>query len=316
MMTCSGNNKSDDGVAVIDHTESADDIKQQIKDLYAKKQTAELELATALSYLQDVQRQSGINGIHGSLIDREGFPIANVDHYAIRRARNTVDCRRRDLAEYSEQLLSMMQRRQGGGEESNDKQLENNKISVKDENFAYYKQIVARAKAAAEAEEENENKSRLSEHGQQRVQKNEIDADAVKKKQNNFHGHEQDALPQPQANAAVPAPLSSSWYPLFRVDSVQPTSPAAEADLQDGDIITRFGSLGPFSATDSTSDPPRTQHLKTVISQLVKDEEGCGITVEVLRGKETEMEKLELVLVPQRWAGPGLLGCILTALGE
>jgi 26S proteasome non-ATPase regulatory subunit 9 len=43
--------------------------------------------------LTDFLNGDGMPGVNGSLIDREGFPIPNVDHMAIRTARHKLICK-------------------------------------------------------------------------------------------------------------------------------------------------------------------------------------------------------------------------------
>lgn len=43
--------------------------------------------------LTDYLNSDGMPGVDGSLIDKEGFPIPNVDHMAIRTARNKLICK-------------------------------------------------------------------------------------------------------------------------------------------------------------------------------------------------------------------------------
>lgn len=42
--------------------------------------------------LTDFLNSNGMPGVTGSLIDREGFPIPNVDLFAVRTARNKLIC--------------------------------------------------------------------------------------------------------------------------------------------------------------------------------------------------------------------------------
>lgn len=54
-----------------------------------KKRT---ELEKEIFELSDFLNSPGMPGVEGSLIDREGFPIPNVDLYAVRTARNKLIC--------------------------------------------------------------------------------------------------------------------------------------------------------------------------------------------------------------------------------
>lgn len=46
----------------------------------------------------------GMPGINGKLIDNEGFPIANIDHYSITTARNKLACKQNDLKQLMERI--------------------------------------------------------------------------------------------------------------------------------------------------------------------------------------------------------------------
>ena len=90
---------------------------------------------------------------------------------------------------------------------------------------------------------------------------------------------------------------------IFTVTSVAAGGPAALAGLAKHDIVIQFGSV---VASEIAS-----------VSDLVRREEGHLIRVIVKRVTPDASRRawtlLEVGLVPQRWGGPGLLGCVLDA---
>ncbi|XP_054450075.1 26S proteasome non-ATPase regulatory subunit 9 [Pteronotus mesoamericanus] len=79
-----------------------------------------------------------------------------------------------------------------------------------------------------------------------------------------------------------------------KVNSISPGSPASIAGLQVDDEIVEFGSV----------NIQNFQSLQN-IGSVVQHSEGKALNVAVIR----RGEKLQLRLVPARWAGRGLLGC-------
>jgi len=85
----------------------------------------------------------------------------------------------------------------------------------------------------------------------------------------------------------------SEAAPFALVDGVAPEGPAAQAGLQVGDLIVRFGSVHADNHDGLRS-----------LARLTQRSEGTSIPLLVLRGEES----VQLVLVPRRWSGTGLLG--------
>jgi 26S proteasome non-ATPase regulatory subunit 9 len=82
--------------------------------------------------------------------------------------------------------------------------------------------------------------------------------------------------------------------PIFRVAAVSAGSPAAEAGLHVGDLVTRFGDV---TASDL--------HL---VAALVRARANEQVPLELHRGAAP----LSVILVPRAWSGTGLLGCVLS----
>jgi len=51
-----------------------------------------LEMEKEIFEFTDFLTAEGMPGVKGSLIDREGFPLPNIDHMAVRTARNKLIC--------------------------------------------------------------------------------------------------------------------------------------------------------------------------------------------------------------------------------
>jgi 26S proteasome non-ATPase regulatory subunit 9 len=100
---------------------------------------------------------------------------------------------------------------------------------------------------------------------------------------------------------AVPA---ASVHPFAVVDEVAEGGPAAEAGVQVGDAVVRFG-----HATAQSPAP-----MAAVAAALAAAEGGAVEAVVRRRGGGAAL-MLTLALRPRAWAGRGLLGCHLAPLG-
>jgi C-terminal processing protease CtpA/Prc len=90
--------------------------------------------------------------------------------------------------------------------------------------------------------------------------------------------------------------VSRHTRPFAKINAVAPHSPAAQAGLQEEDLVLRFGDI-------SLDSPDPFQQ----VSQLVPDAAGesQSIDIWVQRGPTTQT----LQLVPAPWGGRGLIGC-------
>ncbi|CAK9077371.1 26S proteasome non-ATPase regulatory subunit 9 (26S proteasome regulatory subunit p27) [Durusdinium trenchii] len=88
--------------------------------------------------------------------------------------------------------------------------------------------------------------------------------------------------------------------PFATIDEVSMASPAETAGLRVGDQICRFGPV-------SIQDTGDLNACFNAIRELVPKNVGNAISVVVLRGEPPVRTELELI--PQQWAGRGLLGC-------
>jgi len=96
-----------------------------------------------------------------------------------------------------------------------------------------------------------------------------------------------------QNDASSDRPLK----PFAKVDGVLPGSPAAEAALQNGDLIVKFGQLDESSFKSKSLQP---------LVDLVAENEDRSISIRVIRSDKTVF----LTLTPRKnWGGRGMLGC-------
>ncbi|KAJ5871258.1 uncharacterized protein N7529_003611, partial [Penicillium soppii] len=110
---------------------------------------------------------------------------------------------------------------------------------------------------------------------------------------------------QPPTMPSLPvASTSQLGAPFAKVNSVVSGSPADQAGLKAEDVIRSFGSVNWLN-----------HERLTKVAEVVQQNEGRPVTVNVRRGNETTFEELDLQLTPrQNWGGRGMLGCHLVPL--
>ncbi|KJA16473.1 hypothetical protein HYPSUDRAFT_71316 [Hypholoma sublateritium FD-334 SS-4] len=90
---------------------------------------------------------------------------------------------------------------------------------------------------------------------------------------------------------------SETLKPFSKVEAVAPGSPAAEASLQKGDLIVKFGRLDQSSFKAGSLQP---------VAELVAENENRAITIRIIRSDQT----IFVTLTPRKnWGGRGMLGC-------
>lgn len=104
----------------------------------------------------------------------------------------------------------------------------------------------------------------------------------------------EDIVPRLLSERKVDHPMDNS--PFAVVKDVCPDSPAETAGLQKGDLVIRFGQVSAQSMSSWTDVQLETNR-----------HENQPFSIVVLREEKT----VHLTLCPQRWSGPGLLGCHL-----
>jgi len=105
------------------------------------------------------------------------------------------------------------------------------------------------------------------------------------------------------APAAPPVAVNghTDLPPFALVDSVDPGGPAADAGLQVGDRLLRYGGL----------HAENHDQLKA-LGRLTQ--RSAGGEVQVIVRRASTASPVEICLRPRTWEGPGLLGCHLTPI--
>lgn len=107
-------------------------------------------------------------------------------------------------------------------------------------------------------------------------------------------------VPKPESKVVIDL---TKFELLLRVDSVMEGSPAALGGLKVGDAIVKYGSVdvATYMAEDKT-------YLLEDVNSVTKSSIGRSIRVEAVRGSENPI----LNVTPNKWDGPGILGCHFT----
>jgi len=257
-------------------------LKAKLKDLMSDRRKKEDVLKEAITFLQATPC-----GLEGRLIDSEGFPRDDCgDLYEIRKARNTVACTRNDLKMVMSEIETSLHQ--------------------------YHALMRDSVTTLAEEEQKRDSNSQEEQRGHPQVNSSTRTAAAA------------------AAGAGGGGSRSNNntnTVPFLLVERVEVDSPAARCGLQVGDRIVNFNGV-------VECDLQR-------ILRTTSDHEGIEIPVSVLRrgGRKEEEQRrretsnyqpsaahttndagglvaveIELMLVPCRWAGRGLLGCVLVPL--
>mmetsp|Transcript_62651 Transcript_62651/g.149447 ORF Transcript_62651/g.149447 Transcript_62651/m.149447 type:complete len:217 (-) Transcript_62651:153-803(-) len=75
-------------------------VSEEMKGLMVEREALESEIKTLTEFLTE----DGMPGLDGPLVDKEGFPRADLDVYAIRNARNRLACAQTDHKEVMKKL--------------------------------------------------------------------------------------------------------------------------------------------------------------------------------------------------------------------
>lgn len=182
----------------------ADTIKKELREMGERRQALESETNASLAYLASTPV-----GLKGRLVDEEGFPRPDVDHYAVRGARNTIARNANDI----EALLNSMAR-------------------LLEELHSVTREATAKALGG----EEYLRKAGSNSGSEATIKKKS----AVEEEDSNKTGSNATIIggsSGEQAKAAAPKKA------FLRVANVAPNSPAFTAGLRAGDHIHAFGTV-------------------------------------------------------------------------
>eukprot|EP00210_Caulerpa_lentillifera_P003573 g3408.t1 len=101
---------------------------------------------------------------------------------------------------------------------------------------------------------------------------------------------------------STPVSTQEGCYPFAYVDSVSDESPALAAGIQVGDELCQFGDL--------KGSRIRNPRILSRLAAALKANEGKQVETKFLRNGQIQT----MTLIPQKWGGPGLIGCHLRPL--
>jgi len=204
-------------------------------------------LENQISALQEYLCADGMPGMTALLVDDQGFPRADLDIYAIRKARNEIACAQTDHVVVMKQIEKCLECIHAGS-----------CVSVPTKSSA-------------------------------NVKSNNMDVSS---------GAQCGISTADLADLLPPAPFAL-------IDDVADGSPAKDAGLAVGDLVSRFGTV-------NRSDTGDLNACFAAVAKEVQQNVGQPIEVLVLRGPPGSVKgKVALTLTPRQWSGRGLLGCHL-----
>jgi len=107
---------------------------ENIRNLIAKKDAMEKEMVDTRKYLDELRV-----GMTEPLVDREGYPRADIDLYAVRSARQRVNCLQTDLRELIKEIenqLHILHGQSENGDQTSNGQANGHSVSVEEESTA------------------------------------------------------------------------------------------------------------------------------------------------------------------------------------
>uniref|UniRef100_A0A383VU54 Nas2 N-terminal domain-containing protein n=1 Tax=Tetradesmus obliquus TaxID=3088 RepID=A0A383VU54_TETOB len=254
-------------------------LKAELKQLQAQRSAIEAEIKERSDRLND----PGQPGMNGSLLDKEGFPRSDIDIHAVRSDRNAVIRLANDhkhLSSRLEQLLHKMHAAWHGGCMSR-------RATLHVQQMCYAGRETGAVAAAGNSQPAGNGAAAAAAAAVAAVSTSAVQQQDTK---------------MPQASetpAAAAAAADVALRPFAVVDEVADGSPAAAAGIQLGDQLCRFGAAMAGSGSE----------LQQVAQELQAHENKAVQVVFLRAGQAVQMQ-----LVPQKWAGRGLLGCHLRPL--
>eukprot|EP00471_Norrisiella_sphaerica_P001980 CAMPEP_0184483308 /NCGR_PEP_ID=MMETSP0113_2-20130426/4953_1 /TAXON_ID=91329 /ORGANISM="Norrisiella sphaerica, Strain BC52" /LENGTH=241 /DNA_ID=CAMNT_0026863621 /DNA_START=8 /DNA_END=733 /DNA_ORIENTATION=+ len=220
-------------------------------------------------------------GMDDPLVDRDGFPRAELDVHGIRILRNKIIRKTNDhqaimgkLEEYMFKYHELL-KKEGEARSNQKKKIAQN--VVKDRVIELHKKLL----------EENPSMTK-AEALQKALDTVKREAEAKTKKLGTENGSKDKKLEDPLEQF-------KAMDSFLLVAKVWPGSPAERSGLRLEDTVVKFGSV---NKANQNSDS---------LKQIVMHSEDKPIEV-VIRRKG---ELVRLVLTPRKWSGQGLLGCYL-----
>jgi 26S proteasome non-ATPase regulatory subunit 9 len=243
-----------------ENEEDAPPTRESVLQLVQDKEAMERKLAALTASLK-LDRSA-------SLVDKDGFPVADLDIYTERHTRHDIVCLRNDHAALMKKIETGLH------------QLHAQSRPVPSTTTAAAAPALASSSSSSSSSGEGEGEG----EGLNQRPFAEYNPDfkrAAASSSSSFSGEKINAY---------------AFKPIYEVDEVSASSPAAGAGVQVGDLILAFGGVN-FSNVSPAS-----------MRDEVGGNVGQALKVIVRRKMGPIEATLTLSLTPQRWAGQGLLG--------
>lgn len=272
--------------------------KQTLQHLDQKRQSLELEGQAIISELTAVPEGGGAcMGIDTPLVDQDGYPRADVDVYRARTLRQRLAVIRTDHQALMKQL---------------DQGLTTTGVS------SISKQTKEEEQAELQARKAVKPKPKFDPVSKKWVVPSWDGSIAgVAGGERRSFDHLTEETPTATRPESVTTPSASSLTPFGQIDAVAAESPAAQAGLQEGDLICQFGSVNATNHRNLLAIgelvPQAASHSQEIALTIQRkatrttSSNGSGSDVQ-----EAQVMLQQLTLRPRPWNGRGLLGCHVT----
>jgi len=216
-----------------------------------------------------------LENVSGALVDQEGFPRPDVDVHSLANTRQRIACLQNDHLAIMKQIESQLLELHKQAKQSNANNTANSdsekQAADKDNGPTSYSTVVARPGCAPSARRQAQLTS---------------DSDS-------------DSGSGGQSLADLEA-----LHPFYVVRTVMDGSPAQQAGLLAGDLVLQFGSIRKDNVSTSSMQRAVSHSIGRPLCLVVSRQQS-----HVPATATATPAIIQLSLVPQQWAGPGLVGC-------
>lgn len=281
-------------------TETASTLRQSLDRLDVQRKSLELEGETIISELTAVPESGGSPmGIDTPLVDPEGYPRGDVDVYRARDLRKRLAVIKTDRQVLMTQIDALLKQlavvQNPNKPEEEKKEMEARSAPKPKPKFDAKsgKWVVMNWDGTVAGVEDGENRSFENLSG------NTIPTNSVER------------MSIDNATSTHSTTTITATLPFAKIDAVALLSPAAEAGLQAGDLITAFGSI-------NHDNNQTLLGLMPIVTSAADSQQAIAITLlrQTDQSASANKQQVQLALVPKPWPGRGLIGCHIIPYSE
>ncbi len=283
--------------------------RQQLLALEARRHQIEAEIVQLAKELNSPTESGGPPpGVRGSLLDAEGFPRGDVDHYVVRHQRKILNTLKTDLVEIMRNIESSLLLVMAAKPANAESAAAGPATSLSPPRSAPWRNMLHMADAVEGTLVTGAAGAGVSAEGN--VGARERTDEALAAAADDQAQQQQQRVGGEHSTASTSATQGSGLHPFARtplvveaaplllpfavVNDVALGGPAQQAGLRVGDKLAVFG-----AATISNHDGLRK------VAEEAQLHENASLRLTILRADHV----VELELHPQVWAGRGLIGC-------